>query len=127
MGMCTIIQLMPSNMDISNRLADWVNGKEDVELDAYSVTLITGKYAEVVPPKPLSFNENVFKEEMNKAGLTVAQVQANPQLLVDAFSQENWLHGDLLDYFDSSGYVINTTKDMSSAIQDLMLTYQNNQ
>lgn len=127
MGMCTIIQIMPSNMDISNRLADWVNGKEDVELDAYSVTLITGKYAEIVPPKPLSYNENVFKEEMNKAGLTVAQVQANPQLLVDAFSQESWLHGDLLDYFDSSGYVINTTKDMSLAIQDLMLTYQNNQ
>lgn len=49
MGMCTIIQIIPEYKDISDRLADWVNGKEDFELDAYSITLITGKYASVAP------------------------------------------------------------------------------
>lgn len=38
-GMCTFEAVLPSMDEIADRLADWVNGKEDTELDEYMVSV----------------------------------------------------------------------------------------
>ena len=66
-GMCTYVAVIPDNMNqVSDRIADWINGKEDKALDKFS-EFLDGKLEPVVTkPKELLINEKEKEEVINK-------------------------------------------------------------